>query len=197
MKRIFCLLFFLLLSQVAVAGVESDAEKALKTSVNAVLNVLAEEGLTLDQKKSKVVEITNTIFDYSLMARLSLGKEYWARFKPGQRTQFANLFIKQFQDFYVDKIDLFNDEKVDFLPPIMVEKKKVKIPTVLLSKDKKYSILYMMFKTESGWRIYDISIEGVSILHTYRKQYHHILASEGVEDLLTKMREKKIENGES
>ena len=197
MKRVFCLLFFFLLSQVAVAGGESEAEKVLKTSVNVVLSVLSDEGLTADQKKSKVVEITNTIFDYSLMARLSLGKEYWARFEPGQRDQFADLFVKQFQDFYVDKINLFNDEKVDFLPPITVDKKKVKIPTVLLSKDKKYSILYMMFKTESGWRIYDISIEGVSILHTYRKQYHHILASEGVEELLTEMREKQIEHEES
>jgi len=70
----------------------------------------------------------------------------------------------------------------------------VQIPTVLLSKGKKYSVLYKMFKTNEGWKVYDIAIEGVSLIHTYRSQYHHILEGGEIEDLLTKMREQKIEN---
>ena len=195
MRRVFCLLlFFFLLSQVAVADVESEAEEKLKTSVDKVFTILSEEELTMDQKKIKVVEITNTVFGYPLMAKLSLGKKHWSKFSPEQKAEFTSLFIKLFQDFYVDKLDLFSDEKVTFQPSVLVNKKKVQIPTVLLSKEKEYSMLYKMTKTKNGWRIYDIEIEGVSLIHTYRSQYNHILESGEIEDLLTKMREKKIEN---
>ena len=71
MKRISCLLlFFFLLSQVAVAEAESEAEEKLKTSVDKVFTVLSDKELTMDQKKIKVVEITNSVFGYPLMARL-------------------------------------------------------------------------------------------------------------------------------
>jgi phospholipid transport system substrate-binding protein len=148
----------------------------------------------MDQKKIKVVEITSSVFGYPLMAKLSLGKKHWSQFNSKQRAEFTSLFTGLFQDFYVNKLDLFSDEKIIFQPPIIVSKKKVQIPTVLLSKEKKYSMRYKMSKTKNGWRIYDIEIEGVSLIHTYRSQYNHVLENGKIEDLLTKMREKKIEN---
>ncbi len=111
MKRISCLLLsFFLLSQVAVADVESEAEEKLKTSVDKVFTILSDEELTMDQKKIKVIEITNSVFGYPLMAKLSLGKKHWSQFSPEQRTEFTSLFTELFQDFYVDKLDLFSDE---------------------------------------------------------------------------------------
>ncbi len=177
-----------------VVEAESGAEEKLKTSVGKVFTVMSDKELTIDQKKIQVVEITSSVFGYPLMAKLSLGKNHWSQFSPEQRTEFTSLFTRLFQDFYVDKLDLFSDEKVIFQPPIIVSEKKVQIPTVLLSKEKEYSMQYKMAKTKNGWRIYDIEIEGVSLIHTYRSQYNHILESGEIEDLLTKMREKKIEN---
>ena len=177
-----------------VADVEPEAEEKLKTSVDKVFTVLSDKELTMDQKKIKVVEITDTVFAYPLMAKLSLGKKHWSQFSLEQRAEFTSLFTELFQDFYVDKLDLFSDEKVTFQPSVLVNKKKVQIPTVLLSKEKEYLILYKMAKTKNGWRIYDIEIEGVSLIHTYRSQYNHILESGEIEDLLIKMREKIIEN---
>ncbi len=191
MKKIACLLLvFLLFSLVAVADVESEAEKLLKMSVNKVFTVLSDKELSIDQKKSKVIEITNPVFSFSLMAKLSLGKAHWSQFNAKQRTEFTDLFTEMFQNFYVDKLDLFSDEKVIFQPATIVKKKKVQIQTVLISKGTEYSMLYKMFKTKNGWKIYDFEVEGVSILHTYRSQYHHILKSVDIEGLLAKMREK-------
>ena len=195
MKRVSCfLLFFLLLSQIVVADVETEAEKTLKSSVGKVFTVMLDEEMTIDQKKSKVIEITNAAFNYSLMAKLSLGKEHWSKFRTKQREEFTSLFTELFRSFYVDKLDLFSNEEVIFQPANAVQKKKVQIPTILLSKGKKYSILYKMSNTKDEWKIYDVIIEGVSLIHTYRSQYNHILESGGVEDLLTKMREQKKEN---
>ena len=192
MKRFSCfLLFFLLLSQVVVADVETEAEKTLKSSIGKVFTVMLDEEMTMDQKKSKVTKITNAVFGFALMAKLSIGKAHWSEFNTKQRTEFINLFTMQFQSFYIDKLDLFSNEEIIFKPATVVQKKKVQIPTILLSKGKKYSILYKMSNTKNGWKIYDITIEGVSLIHTYRSQYNHILESGEVEDLLTKMREKK------
>ncbi len=197
MKRIYYLLFFLLLSPVVVADVETEAEKILKSSIDNVFTVLLDKEMAMDQKKSKVTEISNTVFGYSLMAKLSVGKTHWSEFNAKQRAEFTNLFTESFQNFYIDKLDLFSNEEVIFQPANVVKKKKVQIPTILLSKGKKYSILYKMFNSKDGWKIYDITIEGVSLIHTYRSQYNHILQSGEVEDLLVKMREKNKENKEN
>jgi phospholipid transport system substrate-binding protein len=196
MRKIACLLLvFLLFSHVAIADVESEAEKLLKRSVDKVFTVLSDKELTIDQKKSKVIEITNSVFSFSLMAKLSLGKAHWSQFNAKQRAEFTGLFTEQFQNFYVDKLDLFSDEKVIFQPATIVGKKKVQIQTALISKGTQYSMLYKMFKTKHGWKIYDFEVEGVSMLRSYRSQYHHILKKAGIEGLLEKMRE-KTENNE-
>jgi len=198
MKRIYYyLLFFLLLSPVVVADVETEAEKILKSSIGNVFTILLDKEMAMDQKKSKVIEITNTVFGYSLMAKLSVGKAHWSEFNAKQRAEFTNLFTESFQNFYIDKLDLFSNEEVIFQPANVVKEKKVQIPTILLSKGKKYSILYKMFNSKNGWKIYDITIEGVSLIHTYRSQYNHILQSGEVEDLLVKMREKNKEKREN
>ncbi len=193
MKRISCLLFFfLLLSQVAVADVDTEPEKILKTSVNKVFSMLSDKELSLDQKKREVTEITNSVFGYPLMAKLSLGKEHWSKFNSKQREEFTSLFIELFQDFYSEKISLFHDEKVVFQSPSFDNEKRAQIPTVLLSNGNKVSVLYKMFKTKkNGWKIYDIVIEGVSLIQTYRSQYHYVIKSDKIEGLLTKMREQK------
>lgn len=194
MKKIYCfLLFFLLLSQVVVADDETKAEKILKASVGKVFSIMLDEGMTLDEKKSEVIKITDDAFGFSLMAKLSIGKEHWSKFNTKQRAEFINLFTDQFQSFYIDKLDLFSDEEVIFKPATVVKKKKVQVPTILISKGKEYSILYKMSNTKTGWKIYDIAIEGVSLIHTYRSQYSHILKNSKVEDLLAKMRERKEE----
>ncbi len=192
MKKIACLLLvFLLLSHVAVADVEHEAEKLLKSSVDKVFTVLSDKELTIDQKKSKVVEITDPVFSFSLMAKLSLGKAHWSQFNANQKSEFINLFTELFQNFYTKKLDFFSNETVVFHPATIVKGKKVQIPTVLISKGTEYSMLYRMFKTRNGWKIYDLEVEGVSILRSYRSQYHHILKKGGIEGLFTKMREIK------
>ncbi len=192
MKNIsYLLLFFLLLSQVAVADVDIEAEKILKTSVNKVFSVLSDKELSLDQKKCELNELTNSVFGFPLMAKLALGKEQWAKLNSKQREEFTGLSIGKFHDFYSKKISLFRDVKVDFDHPIIESEKKAQIPTSVLYYGKRLSILYKMFKAKNGWKIYDIEIEGVSLIKTYRSQYHHVIKNDKIEGLLTKMREQK------
>ncbi len=192
MKKCSCLLlFFLLLSPVAFADVGVEAKKILKTSVDNVFLVLSDKELSLDQKERELNEITNSVFGFPLMAKLSLGKDQWSKFNPKQREEFKSLFVELFQDFYSEKISLFRDEEVSFKSPTIESEKRVQVPTVLFSNGKKVSILYKMYKAKNGWKVYDIVIEGVSLIQTYRSQYHHVIKSNKIEGLLTKMRKQK------
>jgi len=192
MKKIACLLLaFLLFSHVVVADVEHEAGKLLKRSVDKIFTVLSDKELTTDQKKSKVIEITNPVFSFSLMAKLSLGKVHWSQFNAKQKAEFIDLYTKLFQNFYIEKLDFFSNETVVFQPATTMGKKKIQIQSALISKGTQYSMLYKMFKTRDSWKIYDLEIEGVSLLRSYRSQYHHFLKKGGIEGLLAKMREIK------
>jgi len=192
MKKTACLLLvFLLFSHVVVADVEHEAGKLLKRSVDKIFTVLSDKELTTDQKKSKVIEITNPVFSFSLMAKLSLGKVHWSQFNAKQKAEFIDLYTKLFQNFYIEKLDFFSNETVVFQPATTMGKKKIQIQSALISKGTQYSMLYKMFKTRDSWKIYDLEIEGVSLLRSYRSQYHHFLKKGGIEGLLAKMREIK------
>ena len=192
MKKIACLLLaFLLFSHVVVADVEHEAGKLLKRSVDKIFTVLSDKELTIDQKKNKVIEITNPVFSFSLMAKLSLGKVHWSQFNAKQKAEFTDLYTKLFQNFYIEKLDFFSNETIVFQPATTMGKKKIQIQSALISKGTQYSMLYKMFKTRDSWKIYDLEIEGVSLLRSYRSQYHHFLKKGGIEGLLAKMREIK------
>jgi len=180
----------------AVAEVDTEPEKILKVSVSKVLSVLSDKELPLDQKKCEVAEITNTVLAFPLMARLSIGKA-WSEFNAKQRTEFTRLFTELFHDFYVNKLVIFNCEEVVFQHATVVQKKEVRIQTVLISNGKKYSMLYKMFKTKNGWKIYDFDIDGVSMLQLYQSQCHHVLKSDKIEGLLIKMKEVSRKERES
>ncbi len=177
--------------QFSVEGDTAVAVEFLKISVNKVIAVLSNKTLSMYQKKREVLEITNTVFSFSLMAKLSIGKNYWLQFNTAQREEFISLFAELNQGFYIDRLVLFDDEEVIFQPATESNRKKVQVPTILLSNGKEYSVSYKMANLKNGWKVYDIIIEGCSMIHTYRAQYQHILKGGEVEDLLTKMREKK------
>jgi phospholipid transport system substrate-binding protein len=182
----------LVLSQAVNAGDKSAAEELLKCRLDAVFAVLQNKDLEQEAKKNEVVEIVTSLFDFQLMAKLSLGKEYWPGLTEAKKERFTELFIKRLRTSYLDKLTVYTDENVTYEPAVQV-KKKIHVPTYLISKQKKISMLYKLYQSESGWKIYDVEIQGVSIIRSYRSQFNEILKNGTMDDLLLKM-EKSVEN---
>jgi phospholipid transport system substrate-binding protein len=105
---------------------------------------------------------------------------------PEKKDQFTNLFIKRLKTTYLDKLALYTDEKVSYKPPVQ-DKEKVHISTFLISENRKTSILYKFYKSTNGWKVYDLEIEGISIIRSYRSQFSQILENGTIDDLLLKM----------
>ncbi|MCP4622861.1 MAG: ABC transporter substrate-binding protein [bacterium] len=182
----FGVLCLLLVCQSAIAQVRPSAEELIKENLAAVFAVLQTQDLDQKAKSQKIIDIVNPMFDFSLMAKLSLGRRYWPDLTPDQKERFTQLFINRLRTSYLDSLTLYTDEKVLYEPSVVV-KNKIHIPTYLVSKEKKISILYKLYESESGWKVYDLEIQGVSIIRSYRSQFHEILKSGTIDDLMTKL----------
>ena len=182
----------LILSQAASADDKIAAEEVLKSTLDRVFEVLQKEDLEQEAKNKAVVEIVTPMFDFALMAKLSLGKKYWPGLTQEKRDRFTELFVKRLRQSYLNKLTTYTDEEIIYEPPVAV-KKKIHIPTRLISKGKKISMLYKFYNTNNNWKIYDIEIQGVSIIRSYRSQFNEILQRGTMEDLFEKL-EKSTDN---
>ena len=190
--RLFCAgLIFLVASQLVNADNKdpndpNDPEKLLRNKWDAVVLILQKKDIDNKVKETKINKIVSPIFDFPLMAKLSLGRKNWPKFSPTQRDKFTRLFTDRIKNSYCEKIALYKDEKVLFKPKVQ-KKKTTYIPSELRYNDKKVAILYKLRKVEKRWKIYDVEIQGVSILLTYRSQFDEILRRGTVKDLLSRL----------
>jgi phospholipid transport system substrate-binding protein len=187
MRRIFyAVLMLLLMSQVAWSDDKNAAKELLETKIDAALAVLQKKDLVQQDKNEQVIKIVEPIFDYDLMAKLTLGRKYWPDLSEKDRKKFTDLFVARLKATYIDKLSLYTDEKIAYETPVQ-QGIKVQIPTKVISKSNSIAMMYKLYKSSNGWKIYDIEIEGVSLISTYRSQFYDILSKGTIDDLLLKL----------
>jgi len=187
MNRILSTVLILLIMSTAVlADDKHEAQQIVKNKLDAVFAVLNQQDIDQQAKKKEVDAIVTPMFDFELMAKLTLGKKYWPDLSEEKRARYIQLYINRLKTSYLDKLTLYTDEKVVFEPPVQVQK-KVQIPTQLVSKERRTSILYKLYKSDEAWKVYDLEIQGVSIIRSYRSQFYEILQKGTIDDLLKKL----------
>jgi phospholipid transport system substrate-binding protein len=187
MRRIiYTVLVLLLTSQMGWSNDKNAAKELLEAKIESALAVLQRKDLVQEEKNKKVVEIVEPIFDYNLMAKLTLGRKYWPELSEKKRKRFTDLFVARLKASYIDKLSLYSDEKVAYETPVQ-KGIKVQIPTKVISKNNSIAMMYKLYKSSNSWKIYDIEIEGVSLISTYRSQFYDILGKGTVDDLLLKL----------
>jgi len=176
----------------AAADDLGDVESLLKEKTEAVLGTLKDNGVDEQAKKDRIMEIVSPIIDFQLMAKLTLGKTNWRKFNQKQQTEFVELFVERLKRSYLDKSSFYDDEKVIYKPGFL-KKNKVYVPVDIVSNDKPIELLYKFYKSGSGWKAYDIEINGVSLIKSYQAQFAEVLKNGTPEDLLANLR-KPVEN---
>ena len=178
----------LILSQPVIADDKIPAEDLLKSKLDSVFEVLQKEDLEQQAKNKEVDEIITPMFDFARMAKLSLGKKHWPGLTKEKKDRFTELFVNRLRKLYLNKLTTYTDEAIIYEPPVEV-KKKIHVPTRLISKGKEISMLYKFYSSNNNWKIYDIEIQGVSIIRSYRSQFNEILQRGTMDDLFDKMEE--------
>jgi phospholipid transport system substrate-binding protein len=187
MRRILCIaVVMLLISQVGWSDDRNAAKELLVTNIESALSTLQRKDLVQQEKNKQVTAIVEPLFDFNLMAKLALGRKYWPELSEKNREKFVDLFVARLKATYVDKLSLYTNERVIYGSPVQ-NGRKIQIPTKVISKSKNYSMLYKLYKSPKGYKIYDIEIEGVSLISTYRSQFYDILRKGTIDDLLLKL----------
>jgi len=172
--------------QIGLTSDGIEAQAILKTKLDATIAVLQKKDLDTQKKNEQLVEIVTPMFDFQLMAKLSLGRKYWPGLSEEKKGEFTDLFIKRLRASYLEKISLYTDEKVFFKTPVQ-DKRKVRIPTEIISNNNRISMIYKMYKSKKDWKIYDVEIEGISIISTYRSQFDQVLSKGTMDELLQRL----------
>lgn len=184
---LYAILCVFLFTSPTLADAPDEVRELLKVKIDAVVVLLQDKTLEKTHRNEQILDIIAPIFDYQTMAKLSLGKKHWPSLSQEQQVAFSDLFSKRLQASYLDKLDLYSDEKVLY-GAAQAEGKQVHVPTTLISKDSKIEMLYKFYSSAEGWKIYDVEIGGVSVIQTYRSQFDGVLSAGTIDDLLEKLR---------
>jgi phospholipid transport system substrate-binding protein len=163
----------------------------LKTKTDAILEILGKTGLAEEEKRKQIMDTVNPFINFPLMAKLSLGKENWARLSPEERDRFVDLFVARLKNSYLDKTSLYSDLTITY-EAATEEGDKVFVPTLLKTKNDVIKVVYRFYSAEDRWQVYDVEIEGVSFIKSYRSQFDEILAKGTVADLFAELSKKEV-----
>lgn len=169
------------------AGPTAEVEALLKDKIDAILSMLSSTDLQETEKKQRIMEIINPVIDFPLMAKLTLGKTHWARLSPAQRQTFVDLFVERLKRSYLDKTTLYSGQEVGYGEAVKGGG-KVSAPMYLYTRDKKIEVIYKFYPANGSWKVYDVEIDGVSFIKSYRAQFNEILSNGTVEDLFAELR---------
>jgi phospholipid transport system substrate-binding protein len=162
----------------------NNPNELLQVKSDAVLKVLQAKDIDQKEKTRILDRIISPFFDFELMSKLSLGRANWNKLTDSQQKKFTELFAKRLKDVYLNQITRYRDEKL-LLKPAEPQKNGVSITMDVLSGDKKITTVYKVRHLSTQWMVYDVEIEGVSILMTYKAQFDDILNRGGVPELFS------------
>ncbi|MGH7352983.1 MAG: MlaC/ttg2D family ABC transporter substrate-binding protein [Candidatus Rokuibacteriota bacterium] len=177
----------------AWAGAPTDQ---LKAQIDRVLRVMEapeykKEGKQRD-RRAAVRQIANEIFDFTETARRSLGR-HWQSRTPAERQEFVALFSDLLERSYISKIELYGGERISYLGDT-IDGDVSFVRTKLTTKHgTDIPIEYRMLRRGDKWMVYDVVIEGISLIANYRTQFNKIIQTSSYQELVQRMKTKQDE----
>jgi phospholipid transport system substrate-binding protein len=190
---ILILLFALVPTRGAWAGPPSDQ---LRAGIDRVFKILGDPELAGDkkvnQRRTAIVIVANEMFDFGEMAKRSLG-QYWAQRTPTERGEFVRLFTELVQRSYISKVDQHGVHTMTVQGEQIDGEYAVVRTTLPLSSGREMPIDYRMRSTDDRWQVYDLNIEGISLVANYRAQFNKIIRTSSYEALIAKIKSHQAE----
>lgn len=182
----------------AAAQAASPAHDALQGSINKVLDTIKNPAYanpaTRGPLKKEIESELRVAFDFGEFSLRTVGPR-WKEFSADQKQRFEDAFANLLMRTYVDKIDGYNGEQVAFTGERLNDKgDRAEIQTTIAMKDgKKVPVAYRMLPKDGTWRVYDVLVEGISLVKNYRTQFQEILSSAAPDELIAKVQAKASE----
>lgn len=187
----FLFIFSILISFSRLTPVHADSPgNLIVNTIDKSLIILKDPALQnenmLESRKQQLWEILEPIFNFNEIARRCLGR-HWLDISQDQKEQFLSVFTSTLKDLYLGHSDAYQGEKIIFIREV-VKDRLAKVQTNFLTTDgKKLIIDFSLLLENDDWKIYDVIIEGVSMVSTYRSQINSILDKSSFDELIKKL----------
>ncbi|MBI3091583.1 MAG: ABC transporter substrate-binding protein [Candidatus Tectomicrobia bacterium] len=162
--------------------VEASVEEVLRIVSNPDLKGLEKAA----ERRRQLRQAVSRRFDYTEMARRSLAT-HWSRRSEPERQEFVDLFSKLLESDYAYKIETYSGEKIVVVDQ-QIDGDYAKVRTAVRLKHEDVAIDYKMLKEDTDWKVYDVMIEGLSLVNNFRSQFNRIILSSSYDELIKTMR---------
>jgi len=168
------------------------ATAAIKNTIKQMFVILNDEELKApgkaEERRQQLEKVIGNRIAYDEMAKRSLGPQ-WAQLNEEERLEFVRLYAQLLRDTYSSRFDRYTDEKVEFLQETL-QGDYAEVRTRLTSSKFNLDVDYRMLQRAGDWRVYDIVVDGISLVHSYREQFTKIIRTYSYEELVSKLRQK-------
>lgn len=188
------LVFGVLVSANAWAG---DAMAEVKATVNQVLQILKnpEYKSAPAQRRQKLRSVIGGHFDFADMSRSALGV-HWKSLSEEQRREFVGLFTSLMEAAYMSRIEGYSGQEIDFLKERADSPGYSEVYTNIVQNGAQpINVNYRLEQTDSGWKVYDVLIDGISLVANYRSQFNRVINSDGYDALVERIKTKVNQSG--
>jgi phospholipid transport system substrate-binding protein len=188
--KILTVTLFLILMGLADLAVAASPTDAVRGTVDEVVRLLSDPALKSPaQKPRRRQQIKQTVdrrFDYEEMAKRSLPN--WNQLSAAQRREFVGLFSELLEASYAGKLEKYSGEKVTYQTE-QVDGDRAEVRTQLVRRNDRIPINYRLLN-KSQWLVYDVVIEGVSLVNNYRSQFSRVISESSYPELVRRLRTK-------
>jgi phospholipid transport system substrate-binding protein len=186
------LLSSLLLVSAPSRAQAGEPQEKVRETIDAVLAVLQDQSLqgpeNTEKRREKMRQAVYQRFGFEEMAQRSLG-QYWPKRTPAEKKEFATLFGELLERSYISKIDSYTGEQKVMYTKETIDKDYASVRTEIVSKrDANVEVVYQLLRRDENWQVYDVVIEGVSLVNNYRTQFNNIISHESYEALVKKLK---------
>ena len=172
---------------------QDKPEEKLKATVEAVIDVMygSDDATPVEELRDQVLAVLEQSFSFDVLVRRTLGRN-WNRLNEAQQKEIISLATELMIHTYTREFQKGERPTVTFSKPVELSANRIEITSVLTLPDNTINLAYRLARLESGWQVYDLLVEGVSIVSNYRKQFDAHFLKEGGDELIDQL-EAKLE----
>lgn len=176
-----------------------DPTEQLKPIVDRIVAILTDPELQGEEacikRREKVMAVVSERFDFDEMSKRVLGPQ-WRKLSNKEQDHFVGLFTTLLEHAYIGKIEDYSNQKVEFRDQ-RVRGDRAQVETDIIDNNVAIPVSYIMILKTGEWMVYDIVVEGVSLVRNYMEQFKEIIRKDGYASLLVRMEDKIHELEES
>ncbi|MHB8381447.1 MAG: MlaC/ttg2D family ABC transporter substrate-binding protein [Candidatus Binataceae bacterium] len=182
---------FILTAAIRPAFAADDPMAVVQHTVNDALGVLRNKQVPADQRREQLKQIIARSFDFTEMSRSALGY-HWKQISPDQQQEFTTVFTTFIEDSYLAKINDYSGQQVQFVRQTKDGAQYAQVETNIVTAGKKpLAVNYRLLSDNGNWKVYDVTVEAISIIANYRNQFNRVMNNQGYPKLIADLKSKQ------